>query len=89
MTSDHYGLRYLFDQMNLNGRHAWWLDTVSEFSFEIRYIKGKENKATDALNRWIQINHIVAKSSYGTDLHDMILQAGKKDVRYMDIMHKL
>ena len=44
LMSDHSGLWYLFDQLNLNGRQAWWLATISEFNFEIRYIKGKENK---------------------------------------------
>jgi len=47
------GLRYLFDQPNLNARQARWLATISEFDFEIRYIKGKENKVADALSRWI------------------------------------
>lgn len=49
--SDHSGLRYLFDQMNMNARQARWLATRSEFDFEIRYIKGKENKAINALSR--------------------------------------
>ena len=43
MMSDHSGLRYLFDRLNLNARQARWLAIVSEFNFEIRYIKGKEN----------------------------------------------
>jgi len=46
---------------------------ISEFNFEIKYIKAKENSVTDALSRWIQENHIVAMSSYGTDLQDQIL----------------
>jgi len=41
--SDHSGLRYLFDQPNLNSMEARWLTTLSEFDFEVRYIKGKEN----------------------------------------------
>ena len=48
---DHRGLRYLFDQPNLNVRKARWLATLSEFKFELRYIKGKENKVIDALSR--------------------------------------
>lgn len=44
-------VRYLFDQPNLNARKARWLGTLSEFDFEIRYIKGKENKIADALSR--------------------------------------
>ena len=49
--SDHIGLRYLFDQPNLNSRKARWFAMISEFYFEIRYIKGKENKVVDALSR--------------------------------------
>ena len=41
LMSDHSGLRYLFEQPNLNARQARWLATISEFNFEIRYIKGK------------------------------------------------
>lgn len=51
LNSDHSGLRYLFDQPNLNVRKARWLATLSEFDFEIKYIKGKENQVVDALSR--------------------------------------
>ena len=40
LMSDHSGLRYLFDQPNLNGREPRWLAMISEFDFEIRHIKG-------------------------------------------------
>jgi len=68
--SDHNGLRYLFEQPNLNSSQARWLAMISEFEFEIRYIKGKENKVVDALSRRIQVNHIETMSSYRTDLKD-------------------
>ena len=42
LMSDHTGLRYLFDQSNLNARQAKWLDILSEFNLKIRYIKAKE-----------------------------------------------
>jgi len=76
LMSDHNGLRYLFDQPNLNVRQARWLATISEFDFNIRYINGKENGVVDSLSRRVQVNHITAMSSYGTDLQDRILQAG-------------
>ena len=43
--TDHCGLRYLFDQPKLNSRQARWMALLSEFDFEIKHIKGKENKA--------------------------------------------
>jgi len=70
LMSDHSVMRYLFDQPNLNARQAIWLAILSEFYFEIRYIKGKENKITDALSRRVQVNHISIVSSYGTKLQD-------------------
>ena len=51
LMSDHSGLRYLFDQPNLNAMQAIWLATLSDFDCEIRYIKGKENKVADSLSR--------------------------------------
>ena len=64
LMSDHSGLRYLFDQPNLNARKTRWLDTLSEFDFEIRYIKGKENGVVDALSRRVQVNHKATMISY-------------------------
>ena len=66
--SDHIGLRYLFDQPNLNARKARWLAMINEFDFEIRYIKGKDNRVEDALSRQVQVHHLIAMSSYGIDL---------------------
>ena len=77
--STHNGLRYLFDQPNLNVRQARWLATINEFDFKIRYIKGKQNKVADVLSRRVQMNHIAVVSSYVTDLQDLILQAGQQD----------
>ena len=73
--SNHSGLRYLFDQPNLNAKQARWLTMISEFDFEIRYIKGKENRVVDALSIRVQVNHVATMSSYGTNLQDQILQA--------------
>ena len=51
LMSDHNGLIYLCDQPNLNVRQPRWLATLSEFDFEIRCLKGKENKVADSLSR--------------------------------------
>jgi len=75
--SDHSGLRYLFDQSNLNSRQSRWLTMISKFDFEIKYIKGKENKVAYALSRKVQVNHTTTMSSYGIDLHDQTLQVGQ------------
>ena len=33
LMSNHIGLRYLFDQLNLNARRARWLATIKKFDF--------------------------------------------------------
>lgn len=65
---DHNGLRYSFDQPNLNVRKTRWLAALSEFDFKIRYIKGKENMIVDVLRKRVHVNHIVAMSSYGKNM---------------------
>ena len=67
-VSNHNGLRYLFDQSNLNIRKAKWLAMISEFDLEIKYIKGKENRVVDSLSKRVHINHRETMSSYGTNL---------------------
>jgi hypothetical protein len=54
LMTDHCGLKYLFDQPRLNARQARWMVLISEFDFEIKHIKGKENKVADALNQSVQ-----------------------------------
>jgi len=53
LKSDHVGLRYLFEQLNLNTQQVRWVAVINEFEFKIKYIKGKENRVEDALSRWV------------------------------------
>jgi hypothetical protein len=48
---DNSSVKYLFSQPDLNARQERWLSFLREFDFEVRYIKGKENKVVDALRR--------------------------------------
>ena len=66
--SDNIRLKYLFDQHNLNARQARWLSFLSEYDFEIKHIKGKENKVADALSR--HANLLCASRSCEYDLGD-------------------
>jgi len=70
MMSDHSGIRYLFDQANLNAKNAKWLDTPSDIDFDINYIKENGNKVSYTLSRRVHVNHISVVSSYGTDLQE-------------------
>lgn len=63
--SDHSKLRYLFEQTNINAKKSRWWAILKEFGFQIRYVKGNENKVVDDLSRRVQVNEISAVSSYG------------------------
>ena len=46
---DNMSLKYLFEQPDLNARKARWFTFLSEYDFELKHIKGKENKIANAL----------------------------------------
>ena len=50
LNTNIMSLKYLFNQLDLNARQARWLDFLSEYHFELKHIKGKENKVVDALS---------------------------------------
>ena len=56
LKTDNMSLKYLFNQPDLNVRQARELDFLSEYHFELKHIKGKENKVSDALSRR---NHMI------------------------------
>lgn len=50
VVTDHINLKYLFSELDLNVRQARWMAFLHEFEFEIKHIKGKENKRGYALS---------------------------------------
>jgi hypothetical protein len=50
LGTDHSGLKYLFEQPTLNVRQTRWLEFLSEYDFDIRHIKEKENKVKEMHN---------------------------------------
>ena len=70
--SDNISLKYLFDQQNLNARQARWLTFLSEYDFEIKHIKRKENKVDDALSTNAITSFVATISSYKTELEDKL-----------------
>jgi hypothetical protein len=71
----HSGLRYLFDQPKLNVRQARWMDLLSEFDFEIKHIKGKENRVVDALSRSMKLVHLEVVSASESDFKERVKTA--------------
>ena len=86
---DHCGLKYLFDQPNLNARQARRLEFLCEFDFEIKHIKGKENKVADALSRKMQEMHVASLSNCQSDLRQQIANHVTRDELYEMVKDKL
>ena len=86
---EHNGLKYLFDQPTLNARQSRWLEFLCEYDFDIKHIKGKENKVADALNKKVHELHATAISMYRTDIKGRMLEAANVDLQYRDLVAKL
>jgi hypothetical protein len=59
---DHIGLKYLSKQPTLNAKKTIWMECLSEYDFDIKHIKGKENNVVDALSRRVHLMHTTAVS---------------------------
>jgi hypothetical protein len=76
---DHSGLKYLFDQPKLNTMQARWMALLGEFYFEIKHIKGKENRVVDALGRSMKVIHLVVVSTCESDIKERVRSAQEVD----------
>jgi hypothetical protein len=70
--TDHSGLRYLFDQPKLHARQARWMALLSEFDFEIKHIKGRENRVFDALTKTMKVIHLEAIRTCELDIKERV-----------------
>ena len=69
---DNSGVNFLFSQPDLNARQARWLAFLSEFDFEVRHIKGKENKVADALSHRTNGLYEISVSKVENDIKQRI-----------------
>ena len=77
--TNHCGLRHLFDQPKLNARQARWMALLSEFDFEIKHIKGKENRVVNALSRSMKTIHLAVVSTCETYVKEIIKNSQETD----------
>ncbi|KII75119.1 Transposon Ty3-G Gag-Pol polyprotein [Thelohanellus kitauei] len=72
IRTDHNPLTYLSTFKDNHNRRARWLSILSEYDFDIEYIKGRDNVVADALSR------LAATITFGSDRQN-IFDAQKKD----------
>ena len=56
VRTDHKSLVYFQTQPMLSGRQVRWLETLSQFDFNIEYVKGPTNVVADAFSRRADLN---------------------------------
>jgi hypothetical protein len=88
LLTDNNGVKYLFNQPDLNARQARWLAFLREFNFKVRHIKGKENKVADALSRRIHGLFEMNISRAESDLEERIRTEGIDDENYTKMMEE-
>ena len=74
---------------NLSARQARWIAFLSEYDFEIKHIKGKENKVVDALRRNAVTSFVATISSYKTDLEDKLEKGISLDPKYQRLKENI
>jgi hypothetical protein len=85
LRTDHNGLKYLFEQQNLNAKQTRWLEFRCEFDFDIKHIKGKENKVTNVLNRKIHAMHATQIITFKLYLKNRILEVVISYEHYLQV----
>jgi hypothetical protein len=79
LLMDNSGVKYLFNQSpNLNARQVRWQAFLSEFDFEVKHIKGKENKVADALSRRVHGLFEISIRREESDMEQRIRMTGIK-----------
>src|SRR5919202_414717 len=66
IVTDHEALKYLKSQSSLSPRQIRWLNFLSKYEFEIRYMPGKTNVLANYLSR--------IHEGKGPEKEDIILQ---------------
>ena len=81
-------LNYLFDQWYWNSKKDKWLAFLSEYHFELKHIKGKENKIVYALSRRAHMLHEITLSQTNSYFHDRIRTKRRVDHFYVEVLKK-
>jgi hypothetical protein len=73
----------------LNASQTRWLEFLSEYDFDIKHIKGKQNKCVDALSRILHLMHATPISMHQSDLRRKILDVVVTDQHYLQVKESL
>ena len=58
------------------------MELLCEYEFDIKHIKGKENKVVDALSRKIHVMHVAVINTSTSYLKDKFIEASVTDALF-------
>ena len=82
-------VRNTCEQPTLNVKKPRWLEFLGEYDFDIKHIKGKENKVVDALNKRVHKMHVATISMCKKKSKDRILEAITTHPHYAQVKERL
>lgn len=89
LLTDHHSLTNYFSHPTLNARQAHWAYFLSGFDFDIKHLKGKENRVADALSRKVKCLYEVTLSKWENSLQEMIKKTANQDAEYQQMKQKI
>ena len=90
ILTDHQPLTSIFKRKTKSPRMNRWILEMREYSYEIKYLKGKHNVVADNLSRPIRIVRTnPAKSDYLGLTPQEVIQAQRKDPRWKELAEYL
>lgn len=79
VMTDHHSLTHLLTYQNISRRQARWLETLSQFNLDFKYLKGEDNSVADALSRREDVASCEVRSVFEDKLKAEIQQGYKTD----------
>ena len=64
IRNDGMILKYIFDQPSINSMEDIWLESLWPFDFEIKQVKGKDNKVTNVVRGKFNVEIVSVYKSY-------------------------
>ena len=89
LKTDNMSLNYLSEQPTLNSRKVRWFDFLRKYHFELKHIKGKENKIDYSLSRRDHMIYGVTLIQTDVDLNMRIRMMNRVNAFYVEILKKV